>query len=314
MPAGITTQEETKLLNETLFNKLSSNDPVQIKQANDTVNDFTRTKMREDGFLRRLLPPMPISNDELDRRVDSDAPIKIVDKEPNSPAAVSVPFATLPTSLYIHGPRYQVNFDRILSPRFTKDVDQLRTWQMDIRQVLSDNSIKDMLAEEDNKGIKAVNTALIGAGAIMPTSGVAQYQIISGGITRDTLVDGLKIMPTTPSNLEVHTILMNQITIKECMKFTRNEIGGDMAQDIMKQGWTEQELMGKKLIITIKKSLVPTNTLYYFSDPKFIGKFYTLEDTTLWIKRDAFLIEWFAYESLGLTFGHTGGLARADYV
>ena len=90
----ITTQEESKLLNETLFEKLSSGDARLEKQAVDAVNDFTRTKMREDGFYRRVMPPLPISNDQLDRQVDTDKPVKVVDKEPDSPAAISIPFAT----------------------------------------------------------------------------------------------------------------------------------------------------------------------------------------------------------------------------
>ena len=58
-----TTQEETKLLNETLFEKLASTDPGMNKQAVDAVNDYTRTKIREDGFYRRIMPPLPISNE-----------------------------------------------------------------------------------------------------------------------------------------------------------------------------------------------------------------------------------------------------------
>lgn len=309
-----TTQEESKLLNETLFEKLASNDSALEKQAIDAVNDFTRTKMREDGFYRRILPPLPITNDELDRQVDTDKPVKIVDKEPDSPAAISIPFATLPQNLYIRGNRYKVCFDRIVTPRFTKDADELRTWVMDIRQVLSDNAIKDMLAEEDGKFLVAVNTALVGAGQVVPTSGVVQYEQIAGGITRDTLFDAMKIMPNTPSNLEVHTILINHITIKDVCKFTRNEMGGDMSQDIMRNGWTEQNFMGKTWIITIKKNLVPTNTMYMFADPKFIGKSYTLEDTTMYIRREAYMLEFFAYETLGGSIGHTSGLARADFV
>ena len=150
------TQDESKLISRAVFEKLSSRDPMLEKEAIDAVNDFTRTKMREDGFYRRIMPPIPITNDELDRQVDTDKPVKIVDKEPDSPAAISIPFATLPTNLYIRGPRYRVMFDRIVTPRFTKDVDELRTWIMDIRQVLSDNSIKDMLAVEDSKFLRAV--------------------------------------------------------------------------------------------------------------------------------------------------------------
>ncbi len=311
MPA--LTQEEVKVANATLLSQLGSRDGGQIKSAEDTVNDFTRTKMREQGFYRRVLPPTTITNDELDRQVSNDKPAKVVDKEPDSPAAISIPFATLPQNLYIKGPRYLVHFDRIVTPRFTKDVDELRTWIMDIRQVLSDNAIKDMLAEEDSKFIRAVNSAIVGAGLVVPTSGVVQHETISGGITRDTLWDSLKIMPNTPSSLEVHTVLINHITIKEVCKFARNEMGGDMSQDIMKQGWTLQEFMGKQFIITIKKGLVPTNTLYMFADPKFIGKSYELEPTTMYIRREAYMLEFFAYGTMGGTLGFTSGLARADF-
>src|SRR6185369_549976 len=145
------TKTETQLLNDTLLTQLDT--PGMEKQAIDAVNDFTRIKMREDGFYRRIIPPLQVSNDELDRQVDTDKPVKVIDKEPDNPPAQSIPFATLPSNQYIRGGRYRVSFDRIVTPRFTKDVDELRTWVMDIRQVLSDNAIKDMLAEEDGKFI-----------------------------------------------------------------------------------------------------------------------------------------------------------------
>ena len=64
---------ESQLLNETLFEQLST--PGMEKTAVDAINDFTRTKMREDGFLRRIMPPLQISNDELDRQVDTAKPV-----------------------------------------------------------------------------------------------------------------------------------------------------------------------------------------------------------------------------------------------
>jgi len=311
--SSIMTQEESKLLSQTIFEKLASRDSNLEKQAVDAVNDFTRTKMREDGFYRRIMPPIPLSNDDLDRQVDTDKPVKIVDKEPDSPAAISIPFATLPTNLYIRGDRYRVTFDRIVTPKFTKDVDELRTWHMDIRQILSDNAIKDMLAEEDGKFISAVNTALVGAETTVPTSGVIQYKQLSGGVTRSNLWDSFKIMPGTPSNLEVHSVLLNNITIKEVAKLNRNDMGGDLSEEIMRNGWTYSEFMGVQWIITIKKGLVPTGTMYHFADPKFIGKSYLIEDTTMYIRREAYFIEFFAYETLGGTIGHTSGLARVDF-
>jgi len=308
MPANT----ENQMVNEALFNSLST--PGMEKQAVDAVNDFTRIKMREDGFWRRIMPPLQVTNDQLDRQVDTDKPVKIIDKEIDNPPAQSIPFATLPSNQYIRGSRYRVMFDRIVTPRFTKDVDELRTYVMDIRQVLSDNAIKDMLAEEDGKFLSAVNAALLAPDTIVPASGVPQWVTIAGGITRDTTQDALKIMPKTPFHLESHTILINNVTIREVFKWGRDEMGGDFSQDIVRNGWSETEFMNNRWIISIKRDLIPDDSIYMFADPKFIGKSFLLEDTTMYIKREAYLLEFFAYETLGGTIGHTGGLARADFV
>ena len=300
-----------QVLNEELFAQLET--PGMEKNALDAVNEFTRTRVREAGFYRKIMPPVQVSNDDLDRQVDTDKPVIIVDKEPGSPAAISIPFATLPINVYIRGPRYRVMFDRIVTPRFVKDIDELRTWQMDIRQVLSDNAIKDMLAEEDTKFLTAVNTALVGAGSTVPTSGVVQWETIWGGISRDTCEEALKIMPKTPSHLEVNTVLINNVTIREILKWGYDEAGGSLSGDMLKSGWGELDLMGVKWVVTIKRDLVPDDTMYFFGDPRFIGKSYLLEDTVLHVKREAYMLEFFAYETIGGGIGFTSGLARADF-
>jgi hypothetical protein len=38
-----------------------------------------RTKLREKSFFRRILPPLPLRNDELDRSVMTNKPVKVVD-------------------------------------------------------------------------------------------------------------------------------------------------------------------------------------------------------------------------------------------
>lgn len=302
---------KTRERNQLLLSYLET--PGLEKKAVDAVNNFTRTTMREDSFQRKIMEPVTITNDELDRQVDTDKPVKVIDKEPGSPAAISVPFANLPINIYIKAPRYRVLFDRILTPRFTKDVDELRTYVMDIRQVLSDNALKDMLAEEDSKFLAAVNTAIGSKDATHPLAQTALYQGISGGITRETVVDSLKIMNRTPFRLESHTCLTNFVTWKEFMKWGRDEMGGDLSQDVIKNGMTEEEFLGKRWIVTIKRDLVPDDTVYMFADPKFIGKNFLLEDTTMFIKREAFMLEFFAYQTIGGAIGHVGGLARVDF-
>ena len=283
------------------------------KQAQDAVNDYIRVRMREDGFHRRIIPPVQITNDELDRQVDTDKPVKVVDKEPQSPGAISVPFATQPINRYIRGPRFRVMFDRILTPRFTKDIDELRTYDMDIRQILSDNSIKDMLAEEDGKFILVCNTLHVSQGGTVPETGTIQWRNVGGGVTRDTIAESMKILPSTPNHLNPSTVLVNNVTIWDVVKWGRDEAGGDLSQDLLERGFAEREIMGVRWIVTIKRDLVPDGTTFQFAEPKFLGKFFILEDTTMYIDRKAYMLEFFAYESLGSTIANVAGVGRADF-
>jgi hypothetical protein len=171
----------------------------------------------------------------------------------------------------------------------------------------------DMLAEEDSKFISAVNTSLIAVDTVTPTSGVVQWKTIGGGISRESMQDAFKVLPSTPFHLETATVLINNVTIRELLKWGRDEVGGDRSQELLFNGWSEAEFMRSKFIITIKRDLVPDNNIFMFSDPKFIGKMYLLEDTTMYIKREAWMLEFFAYETIGSSIGHTGGLARVTF-
>jgi len=303
----------TKARNEAFFEKVTSDSESMRKEAQQAVNDFTRARMREDGFWRKILPPVALANDELDRQVDSDKNVKVVDKEPDSPAAASIPYGQMPMNKYIRGPRYRVMFARIVTPKFTKDVSELRNWTMDIRQVLSDNAIKDMLAEEDGKALRAVNTLLLGANVVIPETGVSQYRIITGGITRDTFNDALKILPQSTGHLEAATCLVNNVFVKDLQKWGRDELGGNLSEEIARNGFAERVFFGVRVIITIKRDLVGDTTMYMFAEPEFLGKFYTLEDTTMYMDKRAYMIEFFAYEEMGSSIGNVAAIARVDF-
>lgn len=302
------------VVSEAFFEQLTSTDQAMNKVAESAVTEFTRKRVREDGFWRKILPPVQVSNSDLTRQVDTDKNVIVVDMEPGSPAAISVPYGTLPMNRYIKGARYRVMFDRILSPRLTKDVSELRNYHMDIRQVLSDNIIKDMLAEEDGKAIRAVNTVLGGADTVLAETGIAQWRTINDqGINRVSWNDALKILPSTPSHLSPSTILLNNVTVIDLQKWGRTEMGDDLAGQIARKGFAETTFFGTKLLVTIKRNLVPDGTTFQFADPKFLGKFFVLEDTTMAIKKEFFLIEFFAYEEIGSAIANVAAVARVDF-
>ena len=71
--------------------------------------------------------------------------------------------------------------------------------------------------------------------------------------------------------------------------------------------------MNRTWIITIKRDLVPDNTQFQFADPKFIGKQFMLEDATMHLKREYWMLSFFLFEEVGASIGHTGGLVRVDF-
>lgn len=302
-----------KVANDQFWNNLDSGNPALIKSAEDALTAYTRMKLRERGFARSIMPPIQVSNDQLTRAIDHERPVVVLDKENNIPAAVSVGFGTAPTNKIIEGPRYSVAFSRIQSPAFVKDVDLLRTYQMDIRQVTSDNAIKDIQAEEDGTLIAVINSLLGAEGSTVAETGTVQHAVIGGGITRASIADARKILPRTPSNLEAATVLVNSVTMKDIEKWGRDEIGGDMSEEILREGYSDRTIMNMRWIVTIKRRLVPDNTMFFFAEPKFLGKFLTLTDTVMYIERKAYMLKFFAWESIGMAIANSAAIAKVRF-
>lgn len=303
-----------KTYNRLLIDKLMSDDMGQRKAAARGVDDYTRLKVREKGFARKILPAIPLSNDDLDKQFNTDANVKVFEMEPDSPGAMSVPYGGLPMNRYVRAGRYPVYFARLQTPRWVKDVSELRSLDMDVRQVLSDNAIDDMLAEEDGGFLASVNSVMVGADVVVPETGNAHWREVAGGITRDSVNEALKIMPQSSRKFETETVLVNSVFVKDVQKWTRDEVGGDMAEEILRDGWSERNLFGRKWLTTIKRELVGDGTMYMFAEPKSLGKFCVLEDVTMYLDRKAFMIEFFAYSEVGAAIAHVGGVARADFV
>ena len=293
----------------------------QVKEAADIATEFTRMRVRESAFVERILPSQKLSNDQLDKQVFTEHPVKVVEREPGNPASYTVPYGGMPEEFYFRGDRYAVHFDRIMTPKFLKDVGELRTTEYDIRQIISDNAALDMDEHLDSKFIETVLTIVSngaadldtpngGENVAQPVTGVVQNQHIAADISRETIFDMMKVLPQTPTRAETATVLLNNITIKDVAKFGRDEFGGDLAQEVMINGFAERTFGGARWIVTIKHELVPNNVFFLFTEPKYIGKHFTLEDTTMHLEKRAFMLEFFSYRECGLTIGNIASVAR----
>jgi len=298
-----------------------------MTKAASAVQAYTRTQMLEDGFLRKILPPIRITNADLDRSALHDRNVVVVDMETEQGSAISVPYGKLPAMEYINAKRYEVPISRTQTPKFYKDISTFRTDRSDVRQILANNLTKILLAEEDSKFIgvvdyivKQANLASDHGAATVDPDQNAESQWVqiddstAGYPSREGFNDALMVLTRTANPLVCSTVLVNATMINHLQKWGMDEFGSNVAGEIMIKGWTERNLLGKRLIVTIKRNLVADNDMYMFAEPKFMGKFFTIEDTTIHMEReDGVIIKFHARKEDGCAIGNTLSVAKASF-
>ena len=304
---------EIRALNDAYIELLRSG---EIKTAEDYTSAFTRTRIREDGVARRILPAEPVTKDDFVPQLDHDQPVILVELEPDSPGAVVMPFGmNEPPAYYIKGKRYPVVMQRISSPMMYKDIMELETYRADIRQMLAELIVKDLSWAEDATFINCCNQLLGGsAGAQNVLSGVVQWKQLTGGVSRVNIGEAFKSTFVPKSRIPVKTILTNAAMLAELFKWQRDEVGGDIAQEVLTEGWGTRTLHGCDLIASIKRELIPDDTMFMFGDSRFIGKFYVHTEPVMELKKESDIIFFRAKEVVGMAIGHGDGVHRFDFV
>ena len=318
----------TSQVNDLFFQKVASENPQDMTKAANAITEYTRTKMLEDGFWRKILPPIGITNADLDISPVDDRNRVVVEKEPDQGGnAISVPYGKMPAMEYIRTDRYEVPIQRTMTDMYYKDISTFRTDRMDVRQILANNMTKDLLAEEDTKAIdvvdyivKAANAAGTHGANTVDTAQDAGSQWVgiddstAGYPSREGWNDALKVLSRTSNPLPTSTVLVNAVMVNDLQKWGLEDIGDDLTAEIAINGWGERKLLGKRLIVTIKRNLVDDLDMYMFAEPKFIGKFFTLEDTTIHMEREnGIIIKFFARKEDGCAIGNTLSVAKATF-
>lgn len=286
----------------------------EVKNASAAGTNMIRARIREEGFLRRVLPPQIVTNDDLNRVLEHDRPLIIEDMEPGQRGSKSIPFGDAADTEFYYGNKYAVYFNPITTPEFVKDINELRTYRMDLRQVVTDNALKDIQAEEDTRFI-AVCNAVTGPSNGVGAGGTQQNFQITGGFERDTYVEVLNGLENLYLNNGV--VLMNRKTAKNFLKWGRDEVGGDLSEKLFTDGLTaltEAKIFGIRHLFTIKRNLVPDNVVYMFAEPNYLGKMYELQQTCMFIEKKKDMLRISARETIGVTVANVNGIAQYSFV
>lgn len=295
-----TARTSAQLINNHFVRKLEEG---REKEAAAEGSAFIRKKLRQESFMREVLPPQMLSDDEIDRDEYTDLPKKIVEIEPESKATF-VPFKGTGRRTWFKGPRYAVYFGKVESDHFTKSKFELMTYQNDIRKILTDNSVKDMADQEDERGYETLDA--------IATEFPDQVLAPSGGLTANNVVEGFKNLLSR--RIPVGKILCTEELYMDALKLPATSIGDDVASRHYDEGLkSENSLWGFPVVTTIKRDILPANEMWLFGPQEFLGNFFLLQDATLYIEQRADMVEFWSYSAPGIGIGNTAAVTKIRF-
>jgi len=289
-------------------------DTGQVKEAQDVLSSALKNSLKEDSFLDGIIEPVQIGNNDLHPQLDTETPVRIEQRLPDSPGAAAVPFLGGQMALQLQTSRFAVYFYRIQTPAMWADVDKLRTHVYDIRQHYLDQGVKDIGETKDTRFIQACNTIVGTAGSTVTATGVVQHANISGGITRSSVMEALKTMNDTPNRLEPATCLVNVKFAKDILKWKPSDTSDNISEAQLREGQKALgDMFGYRWLMSIKRDIIPDNQMFMFAGPDYLGRHYVLQEPVMWVKTEPTKVAFGAYTTLGFTIGNVAGVCKATF-
>ena len=287
-----------QFINQAFLDKI---DQGMTKEAGVAMSAFVRQKLREEGFTRKLFNVQQVTASDLDRGLD-DQPRIIIEKEPDS-TATFMALSGQPTVRYFTGTRYEVPFYKLSSQKFKKSKFELATYKTDIRNILQENSVKDIQKQEDEnfiRGLRLIHNDTRGAEFIVPT----------GDRVTDKLMNLLKVL--VGDMQKPAKILMSHQLYLTMLREPATQLGDAVASEHFKTG-SMDGFYGFEIITTIKADILSSDGVVkgdlvaVFAPEAYLGQFYSLQEPTVFLKAEADMIEFETYESIGIGIGNVKG-------
>ena len=297
--------KEAQILNQAVMDRLE--DAQGRLEVQDESLTYIRTIFRESSFARKIIPPQGVTRMQVNRAVNTDTVEFIRDIEPDS-AALALNFRSEAPAEYVQGRRYRIPFFTISSKLYEKTEAELLAYDSPIIKIIERNSVTDIAEVEDDVFLQHVDLAVVGAGQAMDAPGGPTASI---KLTREFVTEGFSLIDAVRKPCSV--ILMSTVTFNDILAWQSMDFGDHLLGKIVTDGYTYDQLLGKKLVVTTKTNLVPYGYVYYFTEPQYLGDFFILNSTRFFIDKFADMVRWKVWEIIGIGIGDIRGCARQRF-
>jgi len=306
--------ERDKIANENFVKLARSNSHADREKAAEIGTEVIKERIREKAMPMSMFTWTTTTNDQLVPQLESEENMRYFDYEVDSPASLSVGLYNNPHNYTFAGRRGAMKFYKIMTPRMSKDTNEMRTYSYDIRKIFADNIVRDMAITLNMDWLTA-NQAWLGApGTTQTWADGPQWLQISGGFGRETIPNLKEQMITIQGDrgFELKQMLVNVVTALQPAKFGREEAGGDIAQEMLKEGVNHDSWGGMSWYVTMNTKMVKNGTIWGFTDEQYYIRCSHLQETTMFIKSEYDMIEFVAMCNLGMLIVNGRNVMRTD--
>lgn len=304
----------SQMFNERFLAALDSINEGSMEKVAAAASAMTRRKVREDSYSPAIIPHDDVTNADLDYFLDERIGI-ICEMEPDSYGAKTISFEDTADSMPYYGVKYVLEFYANTTPEWTKNVDRLRTYRGDLREVITDNSLRDLSRQKDVQFMKLVDGIVGITRAGISEAGLEQNVVYGGRLNRDNFVSSTQIL--RDRQLLNGVFLVNARTWTEFARWKREEMGGDFAQELILKGnkaWQTAQLFDIDFIVTMKHDLVPNGVMYQFTKPNYLGRAGVLQKPTMYVKKDKDILRFSCREKLGVAIANVAGVQKVTFL
>lgn len=262
---------------------------------------FLRTKIREDSFARQILPPVIISPAECDRSADHRGLVKIMDIEPDGGAAAVDFLGQSQQVTWIYGDRYTIPFFAVSSDENQVTEGELLSYKMPITDLIRKNTELAIAEIEDTKFMALVNAAIT-------TTSKDTDSVAATGFGKKDFTNLFKLLDG--DELKGTTVLINTDVYNDILAWDDSDFGDPLLSEVVKNGYTYPILLGKRLVVTNKTSIVADDKIYCFTDQPYLGHAFALtEELKFGVEQRFNLITYKAWEYIGMGIGNARAVA-----
>jgi hypothetical protein len=271
------------------------------------TEDFLRDRIRETSVANRALPPVVLTEAQIERNTPNDWPLKRVELEPDS-KAFTIGFRGKGTARFMEGRKYEVYFTKIETEHFKKTREELMTMRYPVMDVVNNNFVLDMQEQLD----VLFRTRLV-------ASATAASNVVSAGAGAVKDIFKNAVITTVRKILgkrrRTARLIMTESTWLNLAKLEPDKIGYENVGRIALNGVAaEKTFLGYEVITSINSvtagSVWSDDEIFAIAAPEFLGSNFILGDVQQEMKRESNMLEWWAWADQGMEIGNVASVAQ----